>query len=197
MTANSGTYICADNNPFTKVWMNLSFYRGEVCMQTRRCIEHFKRCALRTNSMGPARLLVMFSTVLCFLARTTMAATTEGSATSDLSEYRWKHRIVITSCEDKPECDSVVVGLEKVREDIEDFNLKVFIVFGEQMIVISDNKVINAPSYTQLKHIIKQHHTVLIGLDGDIKMRAHRFSLSEIFAAIEKMPMYRADLKSR
>ncbi|MBF7073568.1 DUF4174 domain-containing protein [Glaciecola sp. MH2013] len=123
-----------------------------------------------------------------------------------LSDFQWKHRVVASEWPaDKQAQRELLQLLTRLSEDLKERKLYFFFFSGELgyelSLYLKENQppsfepILNKKLEEALHNQRKQHHTVLIGLDGGRKQVYDSFNLEAIVADIERMPMRRAELK--
>lgn len=101
-----------------------------------------------------------------------------------LSEHRWKHRIILIDVTDQS--DVYIEQKNILSSDKEGVDERKLVLCSAQEWKL-DQKV---------KGILKEYKTVLIGLDGGVKMRSNKcFTLEELYTEIDKMPMRRWEIE--
>lgn len=113
-----------------------------------------------------------------------------------LSSIQWKNRVLLIMSEDPndPMVKQQVSLFSEDREELEERKLVLLQVFPEFYIMGSDNGIRRASAevYFDYKSSAKTFELVLIGLDGDEKMRrADLMRPEDLYAIIDAMPMRR------
>jgi hypothetical protein len=113
-----------------------------------------------------------------------------------LSSIQWKNRVLLMMSEDPndPMVKQQVSLFSEDKEELEERKLVLLQVFPEFYIMGSDNAIRRASAevYFDYKSSAKTFELVLIGLDGDEKMRRSDLMRPEdLYAIIDAMPMRR------
>jgi len=138
---------------------------------------------------------------LFFLLGMPMSMETGGALdTIDLSEYRWKHRLLIVFAPSAQDAryQSLARELERERDKIIDRDLFVFLVFETGQSGVNQ-KVISKTAAEWLQRHFSitsgQFIVVLVGKDGGEKLRQESIvHVDEIFSLIDSMPMRQREM---
>ncbi len=124
------------------------------------------------------------------------------SFAQDLSQYRWENRIIlmITPDENHSEFKQQIANLSGLDMELEDMKLVSFVVtptkysLGLGMDEWHESTVL----YERYQQKNEEYSTLLIGLDGRVKMwSAKAVGAEGIFELINTMPMRKAELRKR
>jgi hypothetical protein len=146
------------------------------------------------------------SPILCLLSlgcgKGAPQTASSSSDTIDLSDYRWKNRIVLVFAESdaSPAHHSLMNAWTKAQEGVKDRHLLLFQVFdcgtsigprGPMSSTQADN--LRAKFATSDEPFL----VVLIGKDSGVKLSSTDASLRQIFELIDSMPMRRAEMQEQ
>ena len=121
----------------------------------------------------------------------------------DLADYQWQNRLVLILTEDSsnPDFQEQVRAFQAAEEDLQDLRIVVFQALPQRYIRGTQqlpNWISGDQLYESYKSRGSSFEFLLLGLDGDIKLRRHRVvTLDELYELINTMPMRRAELRRR
>ncbi len=135
------------------------------------------------------------------LVGTTLFSVISGSA-QDLSNHKWKDRLIllINDDENNPTFKSQVVEFSQDFAGIKERKLIIYQIFpGEYKTGLNgDNKIKSARLYNEHKKTDSGFEVVLLGLDGEVKLRQNELlPLEKLYATIDVMPMRRRDVERK
>ncbi|WP_422107173.1 DUF4174 domain-containing protein [Winogradskyella sp.] len=118
----------------------------------------------------------------------------------DLEKHQWKHRILLIISEDETS-GLVKLQLELLDEPapLNERKLIIYRLHPKQYRIIGSNNtdwIMDSTSYDKYNSEGHEFKTVLIGLDGGVKLEAHDVLDSEkLFFTIDRMPMRQRELR--
>lgn len=119
----------------------------------------------------------------------------------DLSEHRWKDRLVLLLSDDlaNPELRKQQQVLKGLKQELGDRKIVVYTVTPQFLYTglkeVKKNR--NNTIYEKYKKGEAAFQVVLLGLDGGVKLRENRVvKPEELFGLIDRMPMRRAELRN-
>jgi len=124
------------------------------------------------------------------------------SDTIDLGGYQWKHRIVLVLAEsdEGPEYRDFMGAWSRAQEGVKDRDLVVFQILNKGTSMGPSGPL----TPRQVDGLRERFATageplkiVLIGKDGEVKLRSGSTSIAQIFELIDTMPMRRAEMLER
>jgi len=119
----------------------------------------------------------------------------------DLSEHRWKDRLVLLLSDDlaNPELRKQQQILTGLNQELRDRKIVVYTVTPEFLYTGLKEMKKNRSNtlYRKYKKGKASFQVVLLGLDGGVKLRENReVKPEELFGLIDRMPMRRAELRN-
>ncbi|MBM3211673.1 DUF4174 domain-containing protein [Candidatus Poribacteria bacterium] len=132
-----------------------------------------------------------------------MEAYMEGKDVLDLSDYKWKNRLllVFSPSETYPDYRLQKRELEEQMAEVEDRDLIVFTVFEK-----GGNSIGASPMTDEEGEFLREKYgielgqftIILVGKDGEEKLRRTEHTpLEEIFSVVDAMPMRQAEMRER
>lgn len=116
------------------------------------------------------------------------------SALQDLSELTWENRIILIFSANEDSNDEQLFA--KYDEQIKDRDVIWFILKDKQVITNYPKKLSTQfIDRTKRNFSNETNNVLLIGKDGDIKLRANQLNLNFIFEKIDSMPMRQQEVK--
>ncbi|MEO1029778.1 MAG: DUF4174 domain-containing protein [Bacteroidota bacterium] len=118
----------------------------------------------------------------------------------DLEKHQWKHRILLIISEDETS-DLVKLQLELLDESValNERKLVIYKLHPNRYRIVGSNKtdwIMDSTLYDKYNSEGHEFKTMLIGLDGDVKLEVHDVLDSEkLFATIDRMPMRQRELR--
>ena len=117
----------------------------------------------------------------------------------ELSSRQWKNRVLLVMSEDPndPMVKQQVSLFSQDAEEMKERKLILFQVFPEFYLMGGDSAIrrSSAEVYFDYKSVKKSFEMVLIGLDGDEKMRrTELIRPDDLYAIIDAMPMRRLEM---
>ena len=129
--------------------------------------------------------------------------TSQAQSEMNLSQYRWKNRILLVATPDQshPDFQKQITAWQKEIVEWEDRDLLVFQIFADK-ILTPDGQHLSMEVMKQWRQEyelpLHSFEVVLIGKDGSEKLRKSSFlSNSALFATIDQMPMRRAEMRKK
>jgi hypothetical protein len=129
-------------------------------------------------------------------------AFSQGGSFMDLNVYRWKNRLLVlfSPSQEDSSYQSLKKEMQAQRNGLRDRELLVFEILekGESRF---GNTVLKKEAIDFLRQKFSAGQgsflVILLGKDGEEKMRRQEVSLAEIFAVIDGMPMRQREMKER
>lgn len=122
---------------------------------------------------------------------------TQVNAMDSLSALKWKNRtIIVFGSSAEPMLDRQITLLTRQKDELEDRDLVVIQVSGDEAIPVYGNASgLNATTLRKDANVSGEHfQIVLVGKDGGVKLRSDQMVESvAIFDLIDTMPMRRAE----
>lgn len=112
-----------------------------------------------------------------------------------LSELRWKARIVLCKS-DSALLDKLHDATLSEKERINERDIVYFIICGDRLIS-NYGGVLSSALQGEVQARLKKEAVVLIGKDGEMKGAHSSLRWTEIFAAIDAMPMRQREKRHR
>ena len=120
----------------------------------------------------------------------------------DLGDYRWKHRIVLVfaKSEERAEFRDFMGAWSREQEGVKDRDLIIFhaLIEGKSE---GPSGILTPAQADSLRRKYatagEMFEIVLIGKDGEIKLRSGSASVAQIFELIDTMPMRRAEMRQK
>jgi len=146
---------------------------------------------------------IFFSILLLFLGQATVhEAFGQGGGPMDLNGYRWRNRLLMVFSPSKEDSNyqSLKKEMKAQRNGLRDRELLVFEILekGESRF---GNTVLKKEAIDFLRQKFSAGQgsflVILLGKDGEEKMRRQKVSLTEIFGVIDGMPMRQREMKER
>jgi len=136
---------------------------------------------------------ILFTTLATYLysIQINITRAEEPTQYTQLSDYAWKNRIVLTTSDNATQTTHILQRLNSLKDEINDYQLKVFIIENNTVIDAGNGLTKSSPSVTEIRQRLGDWHTVLIGLDTGTKQQLTDLNLEKVFLAIERMPMRR------
>ena len=146
---------------------------------------------------------MIFTILLLLLGQATVhEAFSQGGSPMDLNGYRWKNRLlmVFSPSPDDPNYQSLNKEMQDQRDALRDRDILVFEIFAK-----GPSRLDNSPMPKDSVDFLRKKFSagqgsflaILIGKDGEEKIRRQKVSLTEIFAVIDGMPMRQREMKER
>ncbi|WP_296078563.1 DUF4174 domain-containing protein [uncultured Agrobacterium sp.] len=114
-----------------------------------------------------------------------------------LSELKWKNRVIIVfGSSAEPTLDRQIALLARQKDELEDHDLVVIRVSGDEAIPVYGNASgLNGTALRKDTNVSGEHfQIVLVGKDGGVKLSSDQIVESvAIFELIDAMPMRRAE----
>jgi hypothetical protein len=120
----------------------------------------------------------------------------------DLNVYRWKNRLIVVFSPSQENFDyqSFIKEMQEQRNGLRDRDILVIEIFEK-----GPSRLDNSPLQKGSVDFLRERFSVgqgsflviLIGKDGEEKMRRQRVSLADIFATIDGMPMRQREMRER
>ena len=123
--------------------------------------------------------------------------------TSYLDQFQWKNRLILIVSNEKSteSFESQMQVLGALEGGFDERKLLVIHIKKDQFKLINQPNnewILNSDLYEQFNTQDKNFQTILIGLDGGVKLRRNEVvSKQEIFDLIDSMPMRRAEMRRR
>ena len=120
----------------------------------------------------------------------------------DFSNYQWENRVllVIYSAEEDSLRKQQECILEMDEAGLNDRRIKVFFIGEEEYTLwggMKDTLSFEARSFLE-SYEVKDFAVLLLGLDGGMKLKTSSpIELSQLFSLIDRMPMRRAEMKTK
>lgn len=116
-------------------------------------------------------------------------------AQSSIEDFQWENRLLVISIGD-PE---LVRQIERERSDLEDRDLRVFVLGGDGKSEHPANKGLSGEFGKRLRIEAGKPRVFLIGKDGRTTLSWQRknFTFRKLYARIDAMPMRRQEMKKR
>ena len=120
----------------------------------------------------------------------------------DLNGYRWRNRLlmVFSSSQEDSNYQSLIKEIQDQRDGLRERDILVFEILekGESRF---GNTVLKKETIDFLRQKFSAGQgsflVILLGKDGEEKMRRQKVSLTEIFGVIDGMPMRQREMKER
>ena len=146
---------------------------------------------------------MILTILLLFLGQATVHdAFSQGGSLMDLNVYRWKNRLlmVFSPSPDHSDYQSLLKEMQDRQNGLRDRDVLVFEIFEK-----GPSRLDNSPMPKDSVDFLRKKFSagqgsflvILIGKDGEEKMRRQKVSLTEIFAVIDGMPMRQREMKER
>lgn len=118
----------------------------------------------------------------------------------DLSQYKWKNRMVLllTTTKENIHLSRQMKNFEAQEKELSERKLKVFQVTPESFREVFPIRLAweKGTFYKQFRKSDSDFEVLLLGLDGNIKIRQEKILDSEdLFRIIDAMPMRQAEMK--
>ena len=120
----------------------------------------------------------------------------------DLNAYRWKNRLLIifSSSQDDPNYRSLIKEMQDERNGLRGRDILAFEIFEK-----GPSRLDNSPLQRDSVDFLREKFSVgqgsflvvLIGKDGEEKIRRQKVNLTEIFTVIDAMPMRQREMGER
>lgn len=133
--------------------------------------------------------------LLIFMSLGTLTMNVKSAQESQLSQYYWENRVLITTIKSAQELTSLEQQLTKLWPEFEERKLVVFAIYQERSYQLTPQSSYSKQSVQEATKRLNNRHTLLIGLDGGSKAVYDSFDNKQIFADIDAMPMRRSRLK--
>ena len=147
-------------------------------------------------------ILLIVSTMVGGCSRSASEPMRLVSDTVDLGGHRWKHRIVLVFAEsdERAEFREFMGAWSREQENVKDRDLVVF-----EALIKGTSRGPSGPLTPAQADSLRQRfatagepfEVVLIGKDGEVKLRSRSASVAQIFGLIDTMPMRRAEMRER
>jgi len=146
-----------------------------------------------------AKKMIFTVLILCLGQAAVHDALSQERSSMELDAYRWKNRLllVFSSSPDDPNYQSLIKEMQAQQNGIKDRNILVFEVLekGESRL---GGRGLKKEAIDFLRREFSAGKgsflVVLIGKDGEEKMRRQKVSLTEIFATIDGMAMRQREM---
>ncbi len=111
-----------------------------------------------------------------------------------IADLQWKHRIVLGVVESEAALNSAVEAMQVQENGIIDRKIAYFLTDGQHRPTNYEGQL-NEKIWQEITQMVGDDRFILIGLDGGVKARYEKLSLSEIFSLIDTMPMRRQEMR--
>jgi hypothetical protein len=140
--------------------------------------------------------------LLFFGPATVHEAFGQGGGLMDLNVYRWKNRLlmVFSPYPEDSDYQAFMKEVQNERNGLRDRDILVFEIFEKEQ-----SRLGNSPLKKDSADFLRERFSVqqgsflviLIGKDGEEKIRWQKVNLTEIFAVIDGMPMRQREMRER
>jgi len=152
---------------------------------------------------GRLRRIIFSIIFLLFLGPPTFhEAFSQGGGLMDLNVYRWKNRllIVFSPYQEDSDYQAFMKEVQNERNGLIDRDILVFEIFEK-----GQSRSGNSPLKKDLADFLRERFSVkqgsflviLVGKDGEEKIRWQKVNLTEIFAVIDGMPMRQREMREQ
>jgi hypothetical protein len=146
---------------------------------------------------------IFFILLFLFVGQATVHdAFGQGGNPVDLNVYRWKNRllVVFTPSQDHSDYQSLIKEMQDQRNGLRERDVLVFEILEK-----GPSRLANFPLQKDSVDFLREKFSVgqgsflviLIGKDGEEKIRRQKVNLAEIFSVIDGMPMRQREMKER
>jgi phage tail sheath gpL-like len=139
---------------------------------------------------------IIFILLATLMTNIAISTHTYAKAKSQLEDYRYQHRIIITRLDSDEALDALQQDITKYWVQFEQRKLAIFVLMAQDTLVVRITKHGQTRAIIDAKEAhkrLQKKHTLLIGLDGGDKSVYENFSHQQIFADIDAMPMRQAE----
>lgn len=112
----------------------------------------------------------------------------------DVQQLQWQSRVILIHS--IPQKDSPIQALEAAKAEIDERHLHWFVVYGGQLQTNYPGPIHPEFATRTINRYFpeKVKSVLLIGKDGDIKLRSDHLNLQHIFQLIDQMPMRQSEM---
>lgn len=116
------------------------------------------------------------------------------SGVQSIKELGWQSRILVIDTNNEEQFRLIAETCHYFSGELTDRKLQVYMISGDKYFTLPDTDI---PG--DINDVRRASHTVLIGLDGGVKATfpTSKLDFERVFAAIDRMPMRRAELDAR